>query len=122
MFIITQVLQVIFTFMVQVSNSSPNSPSFNVSLNSFFSVITLFTMICGVYLIIYDYKTDKLIVYNCNKGKFFYNLGKMAIFYMLIYFFFIIILGSIYESSSAVYIVTAYSLAPIVLILYQVPY
>jgi hypothetical protein len=79
-------------------------------------------MICGVYLIIYDYKTDKLIVYNCNKGKFFYNLGKMAIFYMLIYFFFIIILGSIYESSSAVYIVTAYSLAPIVLILYQVPY
>lgn len=64
---------------------------------------------------VYDYKNDKIIVFTCNKGKY-------AMFYIFTFVGFIIVLGAIFEAKSTIYIIAIFSILPIVIIGYQVPY
>jgi hypothetical protein len=72
-------------------------------------------IVTGLYTIIYDYKTDKLILFTCSKGKY-------AMLYITIFLGYIIVLGAIFETIIAVYVGVVFALMPIVLIFYQVPY
>jgi len=63
-------MQVIFAFMVQVSNFSATSSYFDYSYNCFFMILSICTIIVGIDIIAYDYKTDRTITYNCYKGKY----------------------------------------------------
>lgn len=87
--IVTAMMVIIFCFYVQLSNLSYNNEVFSNSLNAGFFFITYATIVTGLYAIIYDYKTDKLITFTCNKGKY-------AMFYIALYLTFIIILGAMY--------------------------
>lgn len=113
--IITSMMKVIFCFYIQLSNLNYTAEVYDNSLNAGFFFITYCTIITGLYSIIYDYKTDKLILFTCNKGKY-------AIFYITIFLAYIILLGALFETFIAVYIAAIFSIMPIVLILYQVPY
>lgn len=88
---------------------------FNSSLNAGFFFLTYGTIVTGLYAIVYDYKTDKYVTFTCNKGKY-------AIFYIAIYLAFIIILGAFYETNIALYVIAIFSILPLVLIPYQIPY
>jgi hypothetical protein len=121
MFIIVQYQQVIFAFMVQASTLS-SITYYDMALNVSFLLISLSTIIIGLYYILYDYKVEKIINYNCNKGILCIYLGKFAIFYMCIYLAFIVLLGAIFQNSLAIYFIAIFSIIPIVFILYQVPY
>ncbi len=66
-------------------------------------------------MIVYDYKTDKLVVFTCNKGKY-------AIFYISIYLGFIVVLGAVFETFVSVYVGGVFAIMPLVLIPYQAPY
>ena len=88
-FIITSMMKVIFCFYVQLSNLTYTAEVYDNSLNAGVFFLTYATIVTGLYSIIYDYKTDKLILFTCNKGKY-------AIFYITIFLTFIIVLGSVF--------------------------
>lgn len=114
-FIITAMMQIIFCFYIQLSNLTYTNHVFNDSLNAGFFFLTYGTIITGSYAIVYDYKTDKFITFNCNKGKY-------AIFYLALYLGFIIVLGALYQTEIALYTVAVFPVAAIILIPYQAPY
>ena len=87
--IVTAMMQIIFCFYLQLSNLTYTNEVFNNSLNAGFFFITYATIVTGLYAIVYDYKTDKLITFTCNKGKY-------AMFYIALYLAFIIVLGALY--------------------------
>lgn len=80
---------IFFCFFIQFTNLIPIPPIYSITLNSFFCFLTFITIIIGLYSILYDYKSDKLITFHSNKGKY-------AIFYILNFLVYITILGSIY--------------------------
>lgn len=114
-FIVTAMMKVVFCFYIQLSNLTYTAEVYDNSLNAGFFFISYATVITGLYAIVYDYKTDKLVLFTCNKGKY-------AMFYISIFLAFIILLGAIYESSFSVYVVAVFAIMPLVLIPYQVPY
>ena len=113
--IITAMMKVIFCFYIQLSSLTYTAEVYDNSLNAGFFFLTYALIVTGLYTIIYDYKTDKLILFTCTKGKY-------AIFYITIFLAYIIVLGAVFETMIAVYIAAVFALMPIVLIIYQVPY
>jgi hypothetical protein len=82
--IVVEMMQVIFNLYVQLSNLSYTAELIDNSLNAGFFFLSYATIVAGLYCILYDYKSEKLILYTCNKGKY-------AIMYILIFLVFIII-------------------------------
>lgn len=113
--IITSMMKVIFCFYIQLSNLTYTAEVYDNSLNAGFFFLTYVVIVTGLYTIIYDYKTDKLILFTCTKGKY-------AMFYITIFLGYIVVLGAVYETMVAVYVGAVFALMPIVLIFYQVPY
>lgn len=87
--VVTAMMKVIFCFYIQLSNLTYTTEVYDNSLNAGFFFLTYATIITGLYAIIYDYKTDKLILFTCNKGKY-------AMFYITIFLVYIIVLGAIF--------------------------
>lgn len=87
--VVTAMMKIIFCFYIQLSNLSYTAEIYDNSLNAGFFFITYATIITGLYYIIYDYKSDKIIVYTCNKGKY-------AMFYIFLFVGFIVVLGAIF--------------------------
>lgn len=114
-FILTAMMQVIFCFYIQLSNLTYTNHVYSNSLNAGFFFLTYGTIVTGLYAIVYDYKTDKFVNFNCNKGKY-------AMFYIGLYLGFIIILGALYQTEVVLYVIAAFPIVAIVLIPYQVPY
>ena len=113
--IITSMMKVIFCFYIQLSNLTYTAEVYDNSLNAGFFFLTYVVIVTGLYTIIYDYKTDKFILFTCAKGKY-------AMFYITIFLSYIIVLGAVFETMIAVYVGAVFALMPIVLIFYQVPY
>ncbi len=113
--VITAMSKVIFCFYLQLSNLAYTAQIYDNSLNAGFFFLTYATIVTGLYAIVYDYKTDKLIVFTCNKGKY-------AIMYIFTFAGYIIILGALFETGISAYIAVVFAIIPLVLIPYQVPY
>lgn len=113
--IVTAMMKVIFCFFMQVSNFTYLTKIYDKSLNGAFFFVTYATIFIGLYMIIHDYKFDKAIVFACNKGKY-------AIIYIWIFLVYIITLGISFQTTFGIYFSLLFSLMPIVLIPYQIPY
>jgi len=87
--IITAMMKVVFCFYVQLSNLKYLSESYDNSLNAAIFLLSFVTIVTGLYAIVYDYKTDKLILFRCNKGKY-------AIIYIFTFFGYIVLLGALF--------------------------
>jgi hypothetical protein len=87
--ILTSLMIIVFCFYLQFSNLTYSSEAMDNSLNASFFFLTYATLIIGLYTIVYDYKSERLIVFNCNKGKYY-------IFYVLIYFGYVSVLGAVF--------------------------
>ena len=113
--IVSSFMPVFFFFFLQVSNLTFTAEVYDNSVNSGFFMLVYICIVCGLYSIVYDYKTDKLIQFNCQRGKY-------AIAYISLFFIFILTLGVTFQSSSALYFGLLFSILAFALILYQCPY
>lgn len=85
--IVTAIMKIIFCFFVQISQFKYLTQVYDTSLNGMFFFLTLMTIFVGLYIIVHDYKFDKVIVFTCNKGKY-------AIIYISIFMMYIVALGA----------------------------
>jgi hypothetical protein len=114
-FVLTSFMAVYFCFFLQVSNLTFTAEVYQNSLNAGFFMLVYASIIIGLYAIIYDYKGDKVIAFNCIKGKY-------AIMYICIFFAFILVIGSSIGTTIGVYFGALFSIMPFILIIYQCPY